>query len=292
MKVKTINSLLGKKFNSFLKSIKDEKVKVLVEQNTIISGGCIASLLLEEEVSDFDLYFRNQETVEAVAEYYIERFKENSEANYSLEVRKEEDRIKIFIESSGVASIEEGEDDEKVVKKLTSLSTSKTKRNKNKYTPIFLSTNAITLSDQIQIVIRFYGEPEEIHDNYDYVHCMNYWTSWKNKVVLKKEALECLLTKELRYHGSRYPLASLIRMRKFIRRGWSITAGQILKMVMQLQNLDLKNPQVLGEQLTGVDVSYFSSLLFAIESGSSELVDSNYVCSLIDSLDNTYSGDD
>src|SRR3546814_2013322 len=48
------------------------------------------------------------------------------------------------------------------------------------YRPVFVSTNAITLSDKIQIVLRFYGEADAIHENYDFVHCTNYWTSKEN----------------------------------------------------------------------------------------------------------------
>nr|MCU0343906.1 T9SS type A sorting domain-containing protein [Ignavibacterium sp.] len=44
-----------------------------------------------------------------------------------------------------------------------------------KYRPVFISENAITLSDKVQLVIRFYGTPAEIHDNYDYAHCMCYF---------------------------------------------------------------------------------------------------------------------
>src|SRR3546814_4892538 len=45
------------------------------------------------------------------------------------------------------------------------------------YRPVFMSTNAITLSDKIQIVLSFYGEADAIHENYDFVHCTNYWRS-------------------------------------------------------------------------------------------------------------------
>src|SRR3546814_2766082 len=47
-------------------------------------------------------------------------------------------------------------------------------------------------------------------------------------------ALDGLLRKELRYVGSKLPVCSLIRLRKFIRRGWVGNAGQILKMTMQV----------------------------------------------------------
>src|SRR3546814_6724867 len=74
MKAKTIKAILAKKFNSFASSIEDEVVRKLVEKNTIITGGCIASMLLGEKNNDFDLYFTDHATTKAVAEYYVKRF--------------------------------------------------------------------------------------------------------------------------------------------------------------------------------------------------------------------------
>ena len=103
---------------------------------------------------------------------------------------------------------------------------------KDKFRPVYISANAITLSDQFQLIIRFYGDAEEIHSNYDFAHCTCWWRSKDGHLELPSEALECLLTNELRYKGSKYPLASIIRTRKFINRGFTINAGQYLKMCM------------------------------------------------------------
>src|SRR3546814_6375291 len=73
MKAKTIKAILAKKFNSFASSIEDEVVRKLVEKNTIITGGCIESMLLGEKINDFDLYFTDHATTKAVAEYYVKR---------------------------------------------------------------------------------------------------------------------------------------------------------------------------------------------------------------------------
>jgi hypothetical protein len=153
---------------------------------------------------------------------------------------------------------------------------------KPKYRPVFLSQNALTLSDGIQIIIRFYGEPDEIHTNYDFVHCTNWWSSKDSHLELRKEALECLLTRELRYSGSKYPLCSIIRTRKFINRKWTINAGQYLKMCLQLNELDLKDPKVLEDQLTGVDVAYFMEIIRAIK--DLDKVDSSYIAAIIDKV--------
>src|SRR3546814_5103821 len=82
------------------------------------------------------------------------------------------------------------------------------------YRPVFMSTNAITLSDKIQIVLRFYGEADAIHENYDFVHCTNYWTSKDANLTPRQPALESLLCKEIRYVGSKYSVCSVIRLRK------------------------------------------------------------------------------
>ncbi len=155
---------------------------------------------------------------------------------------------------------------------------------KPKYRPVFMSTNAITLSGKIQLVIRFFGNPDQIHENYDYIHCTNYWTSWDDKLELKKEALEALLTKELRYVGSKYPICSLIRLRKFIGRGWTVNAGQMLKMCSQVSKLDLTDIKVLEDQLTGVDAAYFSQLLSALKAGGPDKIESAYLCEVIERL--------
>jgi hypothetical protein len=46
-----------------------------------------------------------------------------------------------------------------------------------------------------------------------------------------------------------------------LKRGWNISAGEMLKVMFQISELDLKNPDVLEEQLIGVDVAYFSALI-------------------------------
>ena len=61
MKHKTIKAVIGKKFNEWIESIKDEAVRELAKKNSFITGGCIASMLLREKVNDYDVYFTNDE---------------------------------------------------------------------------------------------------------------------------------------------------------------------------------------------------------------------------------------
>lgn len=257
MKAKTIKRLLNKKHKEFVESIKDEKVKELVDKNAIITGGSIVSMLLDEEVNDYDYYFTNKETALAVANYFVEQF--NKKHHRQVSVQDDEGRIKVYVQSEGVAGIPEGHeiDDEDLMEVE--------KSEDEEFEPVFLSTNAISLRGKVQIVLRFYGEADEIHENYDFVHAKCYWRAEDNHLSLPRESLESILTKELIYTGSKYPLCSIFRAKKFINRGWYINAGQYLKMALQLNEMNLLDIKVLEEQLTGVDAAYFRMLLNAIE---------------------------
>jgi len=265
----------------FVESIKDEHTRKLVSKYSIITGGSIVSLLLNERVSDFDYYFTNKETVLAVTNYYVHEFNRlNPKTLIMPQIAEQDDRVRIMIKSAGIAG--EGADDnyqyferlpdkvgENWLDKVMSadeipaelLNEVGETEEKEKYRPVFLSDNAITLSDKIQLVIRFYGDPEEIHENYDFAHCKNYWTAATGKLTLDPLAIESILTKNMVYQGSLYPVCSVIRMRKFLKAGWHINAGQILKMLFQVSQLDLTNVTVLEDQLTGVDAAYFHQII-------------------------------
>lgn len=310
MKTRTINKIIQTKFNRWLKSITDKAVAKLVKDNTIMTGGAITSMLLNEDVNDFDFYFRNKETALAVATYYVNQFSsanptEGAGIDVPISVRAGADRIEIVCKSAGVASAESdvAQDDGvpaykyfelsphpqkdeagNYIDSLVDMSNQLRKNEKGAFKPIFLSSNAITLTDQVQIVIRFFGEPEKIHENYDFIHCTNYWTSWGNEVVLNTKALECILAKELIYVGSKYPIASVCRIRKFLNRGWHITAGQILKICSQISTLNLKDFSVLREQLTGVDVAYFNEIIRKLEEKDPTAIDFAYLSTLIEEV--------
>ncbi|SHN77490.1 hypothetical protein [Desulfitobacterium chlororespirans] len=271
MKAKTIKAILAKKHKDFVASIQDEEVRKLVDKNSIITGGSIVSMLLGEKVNDFDYYFTNKETCLAVARYYVEQFNQKTQKGVAVQ-ELENSRIRVFVSSAGIAAEDEESEelttefDDEGMEEL-GLQELKEAQSEEKpsYRPVFLSSNAITLTNKVQLVIRFYGNAEEIHTNYDFVHATCYWTSKDNNLVLSGKALEAILAKELVYQGSKYPLASIMRTKKFIQRGWQINAGQYLKMVLQLQELNLHDINVLEEQLTGVDSAYFAMALTAVK---------------------------
>jgi hypothetical protein len=298
MKIKTINAVLTKKFDEFVITIDDDVLRHDVKNNSIITGGAIASLLLRESVNDYDIYFTSNDLAYRVANYYVQRFNKTNNPTRPVSVRKDDDgRVRIYARSAGVISENakgvyeyfdtlKDMEDSKIVdySKDSELSIVNNADTKPRYRPVFMSMNAITLSDKVQLIVRFAGDPDEIHKNYDFVHCTNYWTSKDHKLVLRQEALESILARELLYVGSLYPVCSVIRTRKFINRGWTINAGQYLKMCMQISQLDLTDLNVLEDQLVGVDTSFFLDLIDKLREADPNKVNYAYLMTIIDRI--------
>ncbi|MDR1902050.1 MAG: hypothetical protein LBQ88_07215 [Treponema sp.] len=328
MKRRIINAVIAKKFNEWTVTIEDDAVRKLVEKNTIITGGCIASMINGEEVKDYDVYFINQETVLAVARYYIDKFKAakptgpdikiylgtdftSEESTLRKQVKELEalpdddpakdkklldfyfyhkdfsdpGRVYLYIASVGIAAEKDLDDIMEDSENPLDESLEDPEK-KEKYRPVFFSSNAITLSNKIQIVTRFYGDAAEIHKNFDYLHATNYWTSATGQVEFNMAAYEACHNKELIYVGSKYPVCSLFRMRKFLSRGFTISAGEILKVAMNINEFNLTKIPVLRDQLIGVDSAYFNSLIEALKNKQDGQVNRSYVTELINRMYN------
>lgn len=292
MNSKNMAKHLSRKLKDWVQSIGDPVVAKVVKDNAIVTGGALVSLLTGEPPNDYDIYFKTFESCLVVADYYAKKWNEMYPNKPQVTINHDEDkRITAFIESVGVV-LEDGEDgiDDESEPVYTDDDEPDTQEvdDRPKYRPRYFSTNAISLSDKIQLVIRFYGSVEEIHTNYDFVHCTCSYDFKENKVDLPSRALEAIITKELYYMGSKYPLCSIIRSRKFIQRGWFINAGQYLKMCLQLNELDLKDLDVFEDQLAGVDSYYFNQAIKAIkkeqESNPDFTIDNTYLFEIINRI--------
>lgn len=235
-------------------------IKTRVENQIIVTGGCIVSMLQSEQVNDYDVYLFDDVSASTLAEHYCYVFKQknNSHSLRNFEVARMPGNIVIKCALSN----------ETPVPLLSGLEADKTEK-EEKYVPKYISANAITLSNKVQVITRFVGRPHDIHKFFDYIHCTCYWTSWNNELVIPKDAAISILTKDLKYQGSKYPICSILRMRKFLKRGWTISAGQVLKILLQTKDIDFESFEEVQEQLTGVDVAYFAELLERIRDVSS-----------------------
>lgn len=307
MQAKTIERNIKAKMEKWLETITDEKLRKDVKENLLVSGGCIASMFLNEEVNDYDVYLTDIDVCKRIAKYYtstidqilifdgrekeilIDEFNKKYEDLYNSKNGKfaidqnnsfavslrnlKEDQIKLYFrDTKGGLRVNENAEGDKL-----------------NYTPLYFSPNAISLSDNLQIVLRFWGSPEQIHKTFDFTHATNYFT-FKEGLVRNLGAVESILTKQLKYQGSYYPVTSIIRAKKFIKRGFNINAGELLKIMFQISSLDLSDPDVLEEQLIGVDVAYFDTIITALrnkfESDKDFKLSGEYFNSLIERIFN------
>lgn len=270
-KRKTIEQLLRSKINHWLKSIDDEPLRNRVKDHYIVTGGAIASMLMGDMPNDYDIYLDDAVVAADLSMYYVKRIigANNDPAAEGIDVKVSEnnDRVEIKVPSTGYLSYKDA---------------AKDSDNTGKYKVKTITTNAITLSDKIQIVLRFVGEAAEIHKNYDFVHATNYFTE-KAGLVLHQKALESILSRELKYVGSLYPVCSIFRIKKFLNRGWTITAGETLKILFDVSKLDLTNLKVLTDQLTGVDTTFFTLMLEKL-AAKDESVSRTYLFELINEI--------
>lgn len=285
MQKKTIDKRINKKVNEWIETITDAKLRKEIKDEVIVTGGCITSMFLGEEPNDYDVYFRTIEMTERVAKYYVDKFKEQNTGNSGIEVVLRDENLVLsngMLGYSGEDSLEtfdgnhvqcayiyvpSGGYAKAGSKKLNKHHDSgkqdvSSEKGKTLYNPIFLSGNAITLECGIQLIVRFSGTPDIIHENFDFAHTKMYWTK-DDGVVTNTMSLECVLSRRLVYTGSKYPICSIMRSKKFLQRThkdnrrWTMDVGQYLKMVVQASVMDLSSPRVMFDQLCGVDTAYF-----------------------------------
>lgn len=282
MQTKTIARVISKKLKEWMATITDDSLRWVLRKNILVSGGSITSMLLDEEVNDFDIYIKDIDVLKRLAEYYTKPFKDivildwrtdksisDKESKYEVALRTlKQDQIKLYFTDAGWMRVNEDMKEEDM-----------------NYTPMFFSPNAISLSDKVQIVLRFHWDNTQIHKTFDFIHATNYFT-FEDGLVTNKEALESILTKQLKYQGSLYPITSVIRIKKFLKRGWKISAWEMLKMMFQISELNLKNPDVFEEQLIWVDVAYFSALIEALRWVDEDKMNSSYINAIIDRVFN------
>jgi hypothetical protein len=276
----------------------DKELSNDVKKNLLVSGGSIVSLLTSQKVNDYDVYIKDKHVLERIARFYCDK------TGVEVWPGWEKDRIeKQISEDKGLTIEEIRNSSARQAVAIRNLKDTQVKlyysdgagkafdtNDSEPYSVAYISPNAISLTNELQIVTRFFGDSTEIHQTFDFIHATMYFT-FDEGLVTNKAALESVLTKRLVYQGSLYPITSIIRMKKFVSRGWTISAGDILKMAMQASDLDMRNPDVVEEQLIGVDIAYFSALIEAMRTLDTTKLTYQYISELIDRIFSSDSGD-
>lgn len=259
-KTKMIVSKIESKMNSWISTL-PLPLQLKVSNSYIVTGGAIASMLLDEEPKDYDVYFSDVQVCKELANHYVKQFQNKTSKQTSVNIIGNSNSVKIEMMTGMEPGIRTPISMQpKFENFIGDPSDLKKNHPQNSYIPLLITANAITLSDDLQIITRFVGNAEFIHSNFDFLHAMNYF-SQEAKLQLTNISLECIREKQLKYCNSQFPIAAIIRLKKFIKRGWNINAGEIFKICWDIAHLNLDDPETLKNQITGFYGREFISLL-------------------------------
>jgi hypothetical protein len=181
-KINRIKTYLRMKYESFCIDLKAEAALsnlslegIDLKSGTFISGGAIASLLLDESVNDFDVYFTDNNSMK-----YFNSLVNNSVTNLVKEINAEYHGAKI--------------------------------------NGLMITSNAITLKNNFQLITKTCGEPKDVTSTFDYEHCRAYYIPAEDKLFISPLTYNCIMNKKLVIHNKE---ALHNREQKFIDRGWS-----------------------------------------------------------------------
>lgn len=229
--------------------------------NSFIAGGAIISVSKEEKIKDYDLFVTKGTSAVTLFNSLVQRVPGGS--NFQLEVTKDEKNpnlergtLKSAVVGWPPENVKSLED--QIDEFNQNCKSFKTTGRSHKVVPAYLSKNALTLNNGIQLIFRFIGEPKEVFTTFDYEHCKVYWRPnplglLLGTVTYEGRSQESIAKNELIYTGNtRFVLSAVSRLNKFIKRGWGISPSSLLSLAVSSSKVDWANRQALEEELLGI----------------------------------------
>lgn len=118
------------------------------------------------------------------------------------------------------------------------------------------SDRAITFVNRDSVVqlmhFDFFESAEEIFDAFDFTVSMGAYDIDKDKFVFHEDFLKHASQRYLKFHsGTRYPYGSLLRVLKYQQRGYTIGKGDLLRIGLSLQKVELNSWDDLAKAIGG-----------------------------------------
>lgn len=250
----TVCNAVKEPFNSWIESISNLDLREMLHRRAFIAGGAILSVYKGETPKDIDVYFTDPDMAVTTLRYYgmISSPSLFEDLDGNLETR-----LKI-ISHEGLLNCD------------------------GPFQPLYATPNTLTLSNNIQLVIRYTGNPYDLIKKFDYDHTKMYLH--KTHLSVSEAAKTSVLSNELMYNCGPYPLSSLFRLKKFLKRDWNVSAGQLTKLAMQLAKIDFRNLSQLKDQLYGIDVIHIEYLIAELNKIAPEDLTVDLISELIDMI--------
>jgi hypothetical protein len=130
-----------------------------------------------------------------------------------------------------------------------------------KYEVVYCSENAVSYRTEknikFQLIKKIYGTPQNVMAQFDFTICMCACFPKTNTFVMYDRFLEHLARREIVFNiDACYPINSLFRANKFIKRQYYVSAVEWIKIGLKCHSLNLKNLKEIKEQLDGIDTFF------------------------------------
>lgn len=125
---------------------------------------------------------------------------------------------------------------------------------------------------QLIVMPDLFGDPKTIFSYYDFTVCMaayQFREDGKNEgFVFGDDFFKHIGQRRLVFHtGTMFPICSMLRVMKYIKKGFFITGMEILKIGLSIHSLKMETYADLRRQLQGIDTAFLSDLTTGMNDG-------------------------
>lgn len=125
---------------------------------------------------------------------------------------------------------------------------------------------------QLIVMSDLFGDPETIFNYYDFTVCMaayQFCEDGKEEgFVFGDDFFKHIGQRRLVFHtGTMFPICSMLRVMKYIKKGFFITGMELLKVGLAIHSLKIKTYADLRRQLQGIDTAFLSDLTSDMKEG-------------------------
>jgi len=200
---------------------------LLKKHHGYISGGVITSVFTRKKINDVDIYFLT----------------EDSRVNFMKDLKAENKFVNNYDRAKTEAMFNAA-------------------RKKPQITYVTDNATSFFFKDKkYQVITAFYGEPGTVFDKYDFTINMGAYNPETKEFIVHEDLFEHLSQRRLVINiGTEYPISTVVRIFKYIRKGYSISGIELIKILLTVHHLDLKNFAELKKQLMGIDTMFLKPL--------------------------------
>lgn len=125
----------------------------------------------------------------------------------------------------------------------------------------FSSNNAVSFENRNGVKIQAITNPElmgtspfEVFKNFDFTICMGAYDFVVDDFVISSEFLNDIAQKRLNFNtGTKYPICSLIRTKKYQEKGFVIDAKNMIVLALTIKELQIDTYEDVINQILGID---------------------------------------